>query len=148
MTSELLHLVLITLVPWIELRGSIPYGIGLGLDPFVVFLVCVFTNILLLFPTFFFLDHFFRFIKHWGLVGRVVSKVQRKASRYVDRWGFLGLTVFVMIPWPGTGAYSGALAAYLLGVPRKKAFKAITAGVFIAGVLVTLASIGFKVLLL
>ncbi|MCD6414256.1 MAG: small multi-drug export protein [Candidatus Diapherotrites archaeon] len=148
MIQELAYLVLITLVPWVELRGSIPYGISTGLNPFVVLIICVAANILLLFPTFLFLDHFFRFVRHWKIVGRVVNRVQKKAVRYVDRWGFLGLMVFVMIPWPGTGAYSGALAAYLLGVPRDKALKAISLGVVIAGVIVTFASIGFKALLL
>lgn len=148
MMDELLYLVLLTLVPWIELRGSIPYGIGIELNPVLVFVVCVITNVLLLFPTFFFLDHFFRFVKHWRIVRNMVDRVQKKASRYVDRWGFIGLMIFVMIPWPGTGAYSGALAAYLLGIPRENAFKAISAGVLIAGVLVTVASLGFKVLLL
>lgn len=148
MMFEFLYLILITLVPWIELRGSIPYGISLGLDPLIVFLVCVSTNVLLLFPTFFFLEHFFSFVKHWRIVEKLVNKTQRKASHYVNRWGFLGLVLFVLIPWPGTGAYSGAMAAYLLGIPKKEAFKAITLGVFIAGVLVTLASLGFKALLL
>ena len=118
MFSEFLQLFFLTLVPWIELRGSIPYGIALGLNPILVLLFCIVVNILLLLPLFFFLDHLFPFIRHWAIIDKIVMRVQTKSEKYVDRWGFVGLALFVGVPLPGSGVYSGALAAYLLGIPK------------------------------
>ena len=148
MFSEFLQLFFLTLVPWIELRGSIPYGIALGLNPILVLLFCIVVNILLLLPLFFFLDHLFPFIRHWAIIDKIVMRVQAKSEKYVDRWGFVGLALFVGVPLPGSGVYSGALAAYLLGIPKKKAFQAIVLGVAIAGVVVFLGSLLIKSTLL
>jgi uncharacterized membrane protein len=69
-------------------------------------------------------------------------KIDKKASKYVDKYGLLGLALFVGVPLPGTGAYSGALAAHLLGMEKKKAMIAVAIGITIAGILVSLASLG------
>jgi uncharacterized membrane protein len=66
------------------------------------------------------------------------SRTRRKHSRSFERWRDLALCFFVAIPLPGTGAWSGALAAFVFGVPFRRAMVAITCGVLIAGVVVTL----------
>ena len=139
-----LYVLLITMIPWIELRGSIPAGILLGLNPVTVLIVALAANILVIYPAFIFLDFFFKLMEKIPFMNCIINKTQRKVRPYVDKYGFIGLMLFVGVPLPGTGAYSGALAAHILGVKNKKAFLAIAAGVAIAGVLVTLMATVFK----
>ena len=136
--TQLLYLILITFVPWIEVRGSIPYGLYEGIDPIAVFLICTLTNIALIPIVFFFLDYIFPYIRKWKIADIILRRTEKRTKKYVDRYGFLGLTLFVAIPLPGTGAYTGAIAAYIFSMKRMQAFQAITLGVIIAAVLVTL----------
>ena len=140
---NLIYAFLITLIPAIELRGGILYGIGVGENPFLVFLVCTIANILLIFPTFFFLSYIFPFFEHLPIIQPLLESTRRKTHPYVEKYGFIGLAIFVAVPLPGTGAYTGALGAYLLGMKKRKAIPAIAIGVVIAGIVVTLAAIGF-----
>lgn len=145
MVNPWAYLIAITLLPGIELRGSIPYGIFEGsLNPVNVFVVAVLTNILVIYPSFVFLDWFFDLIMRLPLAGHYIKKTRKKAKPYVDKYGILGLAFFVAVPLPGTGAYSGALASHIFGLENKKAFLSISAGVFIAGVLVFLISTVFR----
>lgn len=139
-----IYVILITMVPWIELRGSIPVGIGLGLDPLSVFVVAVLVNIAVIVPAFIFLDWFFHFMESNKFMGRIIDKTRGKAKPYVDKYGMIGLALFVGVPLPGTGAYSGSLAAHLLGIKNRKAFISIAAGVLIAGLTITVMSTGVK----
>ncbi len=141
-----IYLLLITFLPYIELRGSIPVGIGLDMDPLWVFTICTVANILIILPIFILLDFAFERIFRipWiqEHVGNKVESVRRSAKRRVERYGLLGLAAFVAIPLPGTGAYTGCLAAYLLDMERRKSIVAIAGGVLVAGILVTMASLG------
>ena len=140
-SSELLYLVFITLLPWIELRGSIPYGIFIaGLDPFLVLAIAVIVNILLGISTFWVLDFVFPFFESKAFVKKRLEKLRSKAKPLVDKYGFFGLMFFVAIPFPGTGAYSGVLVAKILAMNRSKAFLSIALGVLIAGIIVFLLS--------
>ncbi|MCD4739800.1 small multi-drug export protein [archaeon] len=145
--NAFLEMLALTLVPWIELRGSIPYGITQGFDPLLVFVSCVATNILIMIPTFAFLDHIFPLIKHWKIVDILVKRTQKKSEKYVEKWGFLGLAIMVAIPLPFTGAYTGALAAKLFGYKKRQALSAISVGVIVAGILVLTISLFFKELI-
>jgi uncharacterized membrane protein len=146
--NPFLYLVAITLIPWIELRGAIPLGIAMGIDPFQVFLVCTLVNIAIIPPAFLFLDIFFPFFENIPLIKPLLMKTRKKSSKYVEKYGGYGLAIFVAIPLPGSGAYSGALAAKIFCVDRKIALCSITAGVVAAGLLVTLLSTGlFKLVL-
>ncbi len=142
-----LKLILITALPYIELRGGIPVGIGLGMDPIWVFLVCTGANLLIIFPIFLFLDLAFERLLRIGWIERHIGgrleSVRRSGRRAVERYGLPGLAAFVAIPLPGTGAYTGCLAAYLLGMERRRAQAAIALGVVAAGIMVTLGSLGF-----
>lgn len=140
--NPLLYTIAITALPAIELRGAIPVGIALGLSPLTAFLISTLANIAIIFPIFLFLDHLFKYFRNFGIVDRVISRVQRKTQKYVEKYGPLGLLLFVAIPLPGSGAYSGCLAAYIFGISRKQSYSAIAGGVIIAGILVTLASAG------
>ncbi len=141
---DLFWLIGISLVPGIELRGSIPLGVGLGIHPLLVFGITVVTNCALVPPYLLFLDLFYdRFLSRWSWFRRLmVERVRVKGERLITRYGVVGLALFVAVPLPGTGAYSGATLAWLVGMDRRKSTLAVAAGVVIAGVVVTLAATG------
>ena len=140
-------MLIITIVPFIELRGSIPYGMAAGLNPWLVIWSCIAINILLIPVLFFILTFIFHKLTEIPVFGkwmeRKLNKIHRKAGKYVDKYGPIGLALFVGVPLPGSGAYTGALAAFLLTMDKKRAIGAIAVGVIIAGVIISLASLGF-----
>ncbi len=141
--KELLLLVGITIIPWIELRGSIPVGVARGYHPLWVLAITVAANCAVILPAFALLDLTYdRWLSRWPFFRAQVSRVRAAGSRYVARYQLLGLALFVAIPLPGTGAYSGTLLAWLLGLRRGAAAGAIAAGVLGAGIVVTLVSTG------
>jgi len=135
-------LILITLIPTLELRASIPYGIlraDMGWS--AVFIVCTVTNIVLGPLVYLFLDKavglLLRFERIDRLYRRTVARTQRRIQRSVDRYGEMGVALFIGVPLPGTGSYSGALGAYLLGLGYRKFIVANVIGVLMAGTIVT-----------
>ena len=125
-------LLIVSMTPLIELRGSIPLGAALGMEWPVVFLISVVGNLLPV-P---FIVLFGRPLFKW-----LKSKLMSKADK-VTRYETIGLCLFVGIPLPGTGAWSGAALAALLGLRMKNALLAITGGVLIAGVIMTAGAYG------
>ncbi|MFH0860121.1 MAG: small multi-drug export protein [Candidatus Altiarchaeota archaeon] len=139
------YIFLISMLPWIELRGGIPYGIlKAGFDPLLVAVIAILANAAIIYPAFVFLDWFFDMMKTIPLMSNMIRKTQDKAKPYVDRYGLVGLGAFVAVPLPGTGAYAGALAAHILGMKNKKALVSIAAGVATAGVVVTVITVFFR----
>jgi len=141
--SSLPIIFLVSLVPAVELRGSIPLALVLFRDihPLFVFLICVALNLLVIPLTFKGLDLFAPpLIRKSKRIASIFAWFRRRS--YGREWGMVGLAAFVGIPLPGTGAYTGALIAYLLGMKRWQATLAIAVGVVIAGVIVTLAALG------
>jgi len=144
--TDILILIGLTLLPFLELRASIPYGIlNTNLSWTVVFLVCVITNIILAPLVYFFIDkiiHLFFFIKPFKkLYHYYIERTQKKIHKYVEKYGEIGVAIFIGIPFPGSGVYSGALASYILGMSYKDFIKAAVIGVLIAGVIVTAISL-------
>jgi len=141
--EQALGVVALTLVPWIELRGSIPLGIALGLHPLVAMAIAVAANCAIIVPGYFALELFYdRLFSRFAPFRRAVERVRAKGAGLVERYELLGLALFVAVPLPGTGAYSGTLLAWLLGMNRPRAWVAIAVGVTLAGVVVTLAASG------
>lgn len=143
--SEVLELIILTFLPFLELRASIPYGVfKTSISLLWVFVICVGVNILLAPLLYFFLDRVVHIFLRVGWIDkcyqRIVIKTQKKVHPYVEKYGILGLAIFIGIPLPGSGVYSGALGAYLLGFKFKDFFKAAVIGVLIAGVIVLLIS--------
>ena len=140
----------ISMVPLIELRGAIPIGVGiLGLDKLVVFCVAIIGNMVPV-PFIFF---FARKLLEWGADKPIIGKfftwclekghkggaaLQAKAGRGT----FLALLLFVGIPLPGTGAWTGTLAASILDMKFKESVVAVMLGVLLAGAIMLLASMG------
>ncbi len=135
----------ISMLPIIELRGAIPVAFILNLDWVTTFLVVVIGNLLPIPFILFFLDYVFDFMVKHNIFGNVVTKMQEKAqakSGRVMKYEFWGLALFVGIPLPGTGAWTGALVASVMKMDKKKAMISITVGVLGAAVLVTALTYG------
>lgn len=144
--NPVLVLTLLTLIPFLELRASIPYGIlVLKLPWWWVFLVCVITNILLGPVLYFLLDNFVHIFLKIGMFAKLyakyVEKTQAKLQKYVDKYGELGVAIFIGVPLPGSGTYSAALGSYIIGLGMKRFIIANIIGVIVAGALVTIITI-------
>ena len=139
---------LLSMVPAVELRGSIPLALVIAPDihPIFVLLTCVVLNILVIPITFKGLDLFAPpLTRRSKRIASIFAWFRRRS--HGRKWGLVGLAAFVSIPLPVTGAYTGTLMAHLLGMNRRQAGLAIAVGVIVAGILVTLASLGFISLL-
>ena len=135
----------IAAVPVVELRGAIPAGIAAGLDPWLACGAAIFGNLL---PVPFIIllvrQVFDRLRKH-AFFAPKIDALERRAhlkGRLVRKYRLLGLMLFVAIPLPGTGAWTGALIAAFLNIRLRHALPAITLGLLIAGSLVTLMTLG------
>ncbi|RMD57862.1 ligand-binding protein SH3 [Candidatus Woesearchaeota archaeon] len=138
--------VLLSMSPFVELRAGIPAALALGYSPFVAFVLCVSANMLVAPAVFVFLEFVhYRFLHVDGYranFDRVMERVRSKSERYVERYGVLGLTLLTAVPLPGTGAYSATLVGWFFGLGRFRTIVAVSLGVFIAGVLVSVLSAG------
>jgi uncharacterized membrane protein len=143
MLREIFLVAITTMSPLVELNGGIPLGVYLGLNPLLTFLVAVFFNSIIFFPIFFLIDFFYELVfSKIRLFQKYLDKTRKKARPYVDKYGYLGLTLFIAIPSPLTGAYTGVVAAWLFSMDWKKSFLAILAGITINGARVLLAVLG------
>lgn len=139
------------MVPVVELRGAIPYGVLAGLSVPAAFVLAVLGNLAPIPILVVFTRKVFEWLrtKSEGL-DRMVSRLEAKAEKnkeVVERYEFWGLVVLVAIPLPGTGAWTGALVAAMMDMRLKRAMPAIILGVLIAGVIVTTLTYGVDALL-
>ena len=150
MGGEFIFTFLVSMIPIVELRGGIPFGVALGLPYPVAFVAAVVGNIL---PAPFIIVYIRRIFqwmrRHIPRLNRLVDALERKAhlkGNKVNKYKYLGLMLFVGIPLPGTGAWTGALAAAFLDMPLRKAMPSIIAGVILAGCIMTgLTALGVDV---
>lgn len=144
MIEEIAQVLLATVLPISELRGGMWLGIvTYRLDPLLIFSITVIANILLFFPVFFALRLFYdKFLYRIPLFNRYLEGLRKRGKPKVDKYGFWGLFLFVAVPLPLTGAYTGTILAWLLDVDWKKAFAAVGLGVIVAGVIVFLIASG------
>lgn len=136
----------ITLLPLLELRAAIPYGIINNEIHWIgVFLTAVTVNILLGALLYKIVDkvvHFFFIFKPFEKWYKYkLARTQRRVEKTVHKYGPIGLGLFIAIPLPGSGVYTGTLAAYALGMDFKDYMKAVVFGVIMAGMLVTLITL-------
>ncbi|WP_297515289.1 COG2426 family protein [Thermococcus sp.] len=142
---------LLSLIPTFEGRYAIVYGIGRGY-PLWETLLSASLGVLLLsvvlplaLPL---IDRIMLWLEKTPLrkVAHLylyyVERARRKAHPYVERWGFIGLTIFVAIPLPGTGVWTGALAAYLLGIEKKQTVPALILGGLLSMAITVLPALG------
>jgi uncharacterized membrane protein len=117
----------VTWAPWIELRGAIPWAIVAGERIYLPLILL--ANLAIYWPGYYFLQLVYHRIPEGSWVHRKLEGVRLKAHPLVEKYGVLGLAVFVAIPLPGTGAYAGTAAAWLLGMDKGKGFLAVSLGV-------------------
>lgn len=140
---------LISMVPLVELRGAIPIAIGMGIDPIVAIVISVIGNMLPVPFIYFFARKFLL----WGAQRRYIGKIcsffmvkgERAGQKLVAKTGrgglFIALMLFVGIPIPGTGAWTGTLAASFLNMGIKSTAASVSLGVILAGCIMALVSL-------
>ena len=150
MLTKYLLVFLVSMVPLIELRGAVPIALGMDLPVLETYIVCILGNMLPV-PLIYF---FARKVLVWGTDKKYIGKFFRfclekgerggqKLTRAAGRGGlFVALMLFVGIPLPGTGAWTGTLAASFLNMGIKSTALAVSLGVIIAGVIMGFASTG------
>ena len=150
MLKKYLLVFLVSMVPLVELRGGVPIAVGMGLPYFKALIVCIIGNMLPV-PIIYF---FARKVLEWGkdkpYIGKFftfcLEKGEQAGQALVKKTGrgglFMALMLFVGIPLPGTGAWTGTLAASFLNMGIKSTTLAVVLGVILAGLIMGLASTG------
>lgn len=151
MTGKVLLTALISMLPVVELRGGLPAGVALGLPIPLAFAAALIGNMLPVPFVILFARPVFQWVRaHIPALGSFVTKLETRAyakSKNVKKYETWGLLIFVAIPLPGTGAWTGALIASVLNMRLKRAVPVIFLGVIIAGSIMTVLTYGVSVLL-
>ena len=149
MLKKYLFVFFVSMVPVIELRGAIPIGLGMGLEPLPVYLIAVIGNMLPVPFIYLFARKFLIWGYHKPLIGGICKffvvkgeKAGRALEAKAGRGLVIALLIFVGVPLPGTGAWTGALAGSVLDMKVKDVLIAGMGGVRMAGVIIGLASAG------
>lgn len=133
---------LISMVPVIEIRGALPIALASGVNFPVAIILTVIGNLIPIPFILLFIRPLFKWFKKLGSLRRFIQKLEERAFKKSDniaKSNFWGLVIFVAIPLPGTGAWTGALIAALVDMRLKYALPAIALGVVVASVIVTCA---------
>ena len=136
---------LISLMPILELRGGLIAASLLKLNFFSSFIICFIGNLLPIPFILWFITPLFDKLKKTRLLSKLVTKLENKANKKkesIEKKEFIGLLLFVGIPLPGTGAWTGSLIASMINMDKKKALKATILGVIMAGIIMSIFSYG------
>lgn len=136
---------IISLMPILELRGGLIAATLLGLDAVPSFIICFIGNIIPIPFILWFITPIFNRMKKMKMFSGLVEKLEKKAMSKkdkIEKLQYIGLLLFVGIPLPGTGAWTGSLIAALLDMNKKKALVAALLGVIMAGVIMMILSYG------
>lgn len=139
---------IIAALPIVELRLSIPYGIWkMGMNVWVVLIMSIIGNTIPVLPLLYLLEPVSRLLRRFKLWKKFFDWLferTRKKSKIIEQYELWGLMIFVAIPLPMTGAWTGCVAASLFGLNKKLSFFAITAGIIIASIIVFILTLGTK----
>ncbi|MBQ3603764.1 MAG: small multi-drug export protein [Clostridia bacterium] len=147
---EELIIFIISLFPVLELRGGMIAASILGLDLIPSFIICYIANMIPIPFILLFIRKIFQFLRDKPFFGKVIEKLEIRSMRKSDtiqKYGKWGLLLFVAIPLPGTGGWTGALIAALLDMRIRTSTMVIAVGVFIAGVIMSVVSYGIPALI-
>ncbi len=142
--SKEIQILIVSALPIIELRGAIPIGHILGLNSISVFIISLIGSMLPVPFLLKFLNPIFKKIRNYSFFRKRIDKITHRTLRRINRakrFSLISLMIFVAIPLPGTGIWTGSLAACLTNLDFKKAFLAILIGNIIAGAIVTFITI-------
>lgn len=151
--SRELWTLLYSAVPVTELRATIPLAITVWhLSPIKAMILAVIGNSLPILLVMFCLNKVVELSQKYSkamtkIIEAVFQRTRRKTWQKFEKYGLIALFLFVAIPLPMTGAWTGSVAAWLFGVPPRKAFGPIFAGVVVAAIIVTLLTMGVKILI-
>jgi uncharacterized membrane protein len=134
-------------MPIFELRGAIPIALGIyDMSPISAFTFAVLGNMIPVVPLLLFLDPVSTYLRRFPIFDKFFSwlfgRTHRNHSERFEKYGTLALTLFVAVPLPVTGAWTGCAAAFVFGIKFRHAFPAILAGVLIAGIIVSSVTLG------
>jgi len=141
---------MLSMLPISELRGAMIYAASVEIPLHVALPLSIIGNLIPILPILLLLDPVSRWCSRFSLGERFFNWVFERArskSEKVKRYEIFGLTLFVCIPLPVTGAWTGAAIAFVLGLKTRNAFLAITAGVMIAGIIMSVLAYGSAALL-
>jgi uncharacterized membrane protein len=133
----------VSMMPILELRGGLIAAAILDVNWFIAFPICVIGNMLFIPFILLFIKKVFKFLKRFEKIGKWITKLENRAhnkSKTIEKNKMIGLFSFVAIPLPGTGAWTGALIADVLGVRIKHSLPIITVGVITAGLIISFIS--------
>lgn len=136
---------IISLLPILELRGGLIAARILGVEFIKAFIICYIANIIPVPFILLFINYLFNKMSKWKPTKKIVDWLSNKTLKkkeQIDKYGYFGLFLFVGIPLPGTGAWTGSLLAILLNLDKKKSFITIAIGVLAAGIIMSLLSYG------
>jgi len=141
LTGTYLLTILLGLLPISELRGAIPFAYFNGVPLWLSAVIGILSNALVPFIGFTFLGSLHKLLDKWPFYHRLfektVARARGKVGEKVHKYGLLGLMLFVAIPLPITGAWTGTLGAWVMGLNPKKCIPFILLGVLISGIIVT-----------
>lgn len=145
MFGKYLIIFLISILPILELRGGLIAAALLEVPPLSAYIICMIGNLIPIPLILWFLDYVFDFMKKHNILKKFVLFCERKGNEKkdsIEKYGFWGLVLFVGVPLPGTGAWTGCLIATMLRMDKKKAFLATLLGVVMASIIMMLVSYG------
>lgn len=139
--------ILISCLPVAELRGAIPIALlQYQMHPAEAYLLAVIGNMIPVIPLLLYLEPVSNYLRRFRLWDKffdwLFTRTHHNHSTTFEKYGTVGLAIFVAIPLPATGAWSGCAAAFVFGIGFRHALAAITAGVLIAGAVVTTVTLG------
>jgi uncharacterized membrane protein len=145
-SGEFTLTMLVSMVPVVELRGGIPFGVAAGLPVWEAWLAAVIGNLIPVPFIIVYIRRIFQWMRRRSQrLNRLVDRLERKAGRKMAaarKYEYLGLFILVAIPLPGTGAWTGSLVAALLDMPLRRAVPSILAGVVAAGLAISILAFG------
>ena len=144
--GEFVFTMLVSMIPVVELRGGIPFGVAQGLPLWAAWLAAVIGNLIPVPFIIVYIRRVFQWMREkFPRLNSLVDALETKAhlkGRLVSKYKYLGLAILVAIPLPGTGAWTGALAAAFLDMPLRRAIPSIIVGVIAAGIAIALLTHG------
>lgn len=135
--QKVLLVIIANFIPTTEQIGGITLGLSLGLDSFTVLLASLTVNCLLFFPIYFGLKLLYKKVfNKINLFEKYLERTRKKGKPYINKYGVLGLTVFVALPSPLTGTYTASILAWFMNLDWKKSFLAIAIGSIIGALVI------------
>lgn len=136
---------IISLMPILELRGGLLAASLLHVEFIRAVIICIVGNVLPIPIVLLFLEKILELLGKWSVTKKIVTWLEKKVDskrEQIDKYGYWGLVLFVGIPLPGTGAWTGSLLAVMLGLDKKKSFGCILLGVILAAIIMSIVSYG------